>query len=320
MRFPLVILVTLSCIYSGCRKKGVAITFQSISSPVTSRINKLIWQNKDTVFFCGGNKNNSGFIYRSVNAGKNWTKVFQSNEKSLYDLFFLNDTTAYCSGDKLLLLRSKTNGETWEEVKYDFIPEYFNYVPMRCIFGDEKLLMIVGGENYDNGAVLWLIDGKLKWVWHFDNEFRTGLNFSHDNYHLLGFGTGYKTSDMGYHYSPTSFKGDYITGSSKINQNQAFACGYNGGIYRTNDAGKNWTTLLKPNSLIKKRIHFNAILFKDKRGWAIGNEGLLMKTVNGTDWETVKTNYKSDFLSIFAHHSEQLFITTSEGEIIVIKP
>ncbi len=307
-------------LWIGCQKKDSLIGYNSLNSPVTERIHKLVWLSQDTLFICGGNKNKSGFIYRSTDGGKSWVNVYQSAQKSLYDLFFLNDTTAFCSGDQLLLLRSRNNGASWEEVIYEFIPEHFNYVPLRCIFGDEKLLMFAGGENYDNGAVMWMVDGKLKWVWHFDNEFRAGLNFSHNNYHLLGFGTGYKTMDLGYHYSSTSFKGDFITGTSLINASTGFACGYDGGIYKTDDAGKNWQTLLKPNTLLKKRIHFNAIHFKNTDGWAVGNTGLIMTSANGIEWKKTKTNMSSDFLSVTENPDGDIAITTSLGEILIINP
>ena len=303
----------------SCQKNNPVFSLEALPSPVNTRIHKLTYLTKDTVFICGGAKNKSGFIYRSVNGGKNWTEVYRSDQKSLYDIFFLNDTTAFCTGDKLLLLRSRNNGAQWDEVIYDFIPEHFNYLPIRCIFGDEKLLMFAGGENYDNGAVMWMVNGQLKWVWHFDNEFRTGLPFSHLNYHLLGFGTGYKTTDMGFHYTPTSFKDDFITGSALINASTAFICGYDGGIYKTDDAGKSWQTMLKPNSLIKKRIHFNTILFKGNTGYAAGNNGLLMKSINGSDWKKVQVNTSSDILSMTENPEGNIILTTSSGEILILK-
>jgi photosystem II stability/assembly factor-like uncharacterized protein len=315
------LLVVLSgFLISSCVKKEKPVVLQQLASPVNSRINKLLWRSPDTVFICGGLKNAGGFIYRSTNSGLTWTQVYQSGDRSVYDMFFMNDTTAYASGDKLLFIRSKNIGQSWENVPFDFIPEYFNYVPMRCIFGDEKLLMIAGGENYDNGAVMWMVDGQLKWVWHFDNEFRTGLNFAHNNYEVMGYGTSYKTADLGYTYSPAAFKGDFITGSALLTNQTAYGCGYNGGIYKTNNAGALWQTVLKPNSLAKKRIHFNAIHFKDNNGWAVGNEGLIMHTQNGNVWEKRSTKFTSDFLSICESPSGQLVITTSKGEILLLNP
>lgn len=293
---------------------------ETVSSPVNARINKSIWLDANTGFICGGEKNTKGFIYQTTDGGSSWQNVFSSDSKSLYDIFFVNDTIAYCCGDKLFLLKSKDNGKTWKEVEYAFVPEYFNYVPLRCIFGNYRFLMIIGGENYDTGNALWLENDNLRWVWHFDHEFRTGLNFNTENYLLCGYGNCFKTTDYGYNYTPTKLAGDYFTSSATINDKLGYACGYNGGIFKTTDAGASWEMIVDANKLSKKRKHFNGMCFIDaNNGWVVGDEGVIMQTTDGKTWKELEPIGKTDLLSIVKDKSNNLVISTADGKLIRFK-
>jgi photosystem II stability/assembly factor-like uncharacterized protein len=304
---------------SGCKKENQKnkLAPEFIATPESSRIHKSIWLDANTGFICGGEKNSKGFIYKTIDGGANWVKLYSSSSKSLYDIFFVNDTIAYCSGDKLLLLKSKDNGNTWTEVVYNFVPEYFNYVPLRCIFGNYRFLMIIGGENYDNGNALWLENDNLRWVWHFDHEFRTGLNFNTTNYLLCGYGNCYQTNDYGYNYKPTKLEGDYFTSSATINDQLGYACGYNGGIYKTTNAGDSWEKINDENKLIKKRRHLNGMCFIDEtHGWVVGEEGFIMQTTDGKNWKELEPIGKSNLLSIVKDKTNKLVISTADGKLI----
>ncbi len=315
---PLKVLI-LGLFALSCKKNAPTVSFETINSPTAGNIYKSTWLNSGTGFICGGTKRQNGFIYKTNNGGLNWIKIHEST-KCIYDVLFINDSIAYACGDDLLVLKSTDNGISWNEVAFSFTPEPHNIVPLRCIFGDEKLLMFAGGENFDNGNLLWMIDGNLKWVWHFDNEFRAGINFSHTNYWLLGYGTAYKSNDFGYNFKAQNLKDDFFTGAVKIDSLSAFACGYNGGIYKTTNAGKTWTEVLKKNKTFKNRIHFNAICFEgNNKGWAVGNEGVVFKTNDGNNWEEMNLNEKVNLLSIVNNQQNNLIITASNGKLYKLK-
>lgn len=318
------ILVLLSPIFLGSCKKSDKNSLSSadpVSVPIQGRINKSFWLNAFTGFFCGGEKDKTGYIFKTIDGGISWHKVYSSDSKSLYDIFILNDTIAYSCGDKLLLLKSKDNGNTWQEVIYPFTPKPYNILPLRCIFGNYRFMMIIGGENYDAGNVLWLESDQLRWVWHFDHEFRTGINFTTENYLLCGYGTSWSTNDHGYSYKASKFEGDYFTSSATINDHVAYVCGYNGGIYKTIDAGETWQKIFDENKLGRKRKHFNGIYFSDElNGWVVGNEGEMMRTKDGKNWEQLESVTDSDILSIVSDANGGMMISSAKGELIRIKP
>jgi len=314
-----VLSLILSGVLEGCKKsqKELSLEAELLSSPTQQAIHKSAWLDANTGFICGGKKDESGFIYKTTDAGNTWRLIFQIEGKCIYDIKFVNDTIAYACGDQLLVLTSNTNGNSWKEIDFSGINlQYFNYAPMRCIFGDYNLLMIVGGENYHNGNALWFESNTMRWVWHFDHEFRTGLNFTQENFMLAGYGNAYRTTDHGYHYSPTNFSGDFFTSSATLNSKLAYVCGFDGGIYKTDDASASWTTLLKPNRVAKKRIHFNGIYFKDENtGWAVGTKGLVMSTNDGKNFIRYAPFSDADLLSVTMDKMNRVIISSSNGKL-----
>ncbi len=312
----------LTAAFSACKKskKTSSLEPEELTTPTQQAIHKSAWLDANTGFICGGKKNENGFIYRTKDAGKTWQLIINTQGKCLYDINFVNDTIAYCCGDDLLVLRSANNGNSWTEVSFATIGlQYFNHTPLRCIFGNYNLLMMVGGENYHNGNALWFENNTMRWVWHFDHEFRTGLNFTHENFVLAGYGNSYRTQDHGYNYSPMEFSGDFFTSSSTVNSQIGFTCGYDGGIYKTDDGGSSWKTLLKPNKTTKKRIHFNSICFVDaNKGWAVGSEGLVISSEDGQTFKEYSSITKADLLSVVQDKTGKMVMSSSNGKLFRI--
>jgi len=315
-KFYLYVALSLVLIF-GCNKKEETVPLNILANPVNNAIHDIHWLGKDIGLICGGKKNQSGFILKTEDGGKTWAKTIDS-KLAIYDIHFMNDTLGYACGDSLLLLRTTNKGENWHKITYSFSPEKHNYTPLRCIIGDERFLVVAGGENFDNGNLLWFNYGELRWIWHFDNEFRTGIPFNYSNYWVCGYGTNYQTKNEGYEFSATSFNGDYFT-CSCLTTSGAYLCGYNGGIYFSSDQGINWTTQLKPNSLTKKRIHFNGIYVNPSgKGIAVGNNGILYVTHNGKDWEKRNGNIKSNLTTVTGNNSTTFFIGDEHGNIYEI--
>ncbi len=313
--------VLISVILNSCKKNTEKLPYQSLNSPVNSPVWKITISPKGGIFICGGEKNKNGFIYSSSDNTNTWQKRLGLVNICLYDMAFINDSLAYACGDSLSLYQSNDGGNTWYKISYSFTIEGFNYTPLRCIIGNEKFLVIAGGNNFDNGNVIWFNNGEIRWVWHFDNEFRCGIPFSNDNYWLCGYGNSYKTADEGYHYRATDFNGDFFTGACLSSDNNAWLCGYNGGIYKSADEGKSWKTLLKPNNILSKRIQFNAIdVNENGRGIAGGNKGLIYASTNGNSWQKKETDMSFDVLSVKKIGKNNEFILgCRNGKLLLVK-
>jgi photosystem II stability/assembly factor-like uncharacterized protein len=121
-------------------------------------------------------------------------------------------------------------------------------------FSDEQHGWVAGGYYYENNEHLVLFkttDGGENW--HEISEFHYQINdiFFEDSLH--GWAVGNDTS-------------------------------YSGMIIETEDGGDNWTIQVEDLSAPLTALHF-----KDGYGWAVGGNGLVLRTEDGTSWVNQNT-------------------------------
>lgn len=98
-----------------------------------------------------------------------------------------------------------------------------------------------------------------------------------------------------------------------VNSVLGFACGSDGTIMKTTDAGASWRLIPSPDS-----VNFNSILFVNSlNGFLVGENGILLRTVDGGEtWFRVNLNTKDTFFKIFFVNNYTGFIVGSQGRII----
>ncbi len=307
-----------SALFTGCKKNSLNPALTVIDTPVNTKIYKSCWFNADVGFFCGGEKTTSGYIYYTTDGGQNWTNVYQNTSAHLTDIFFINDSVGYCCGDNLVLLKTQNKGITWQHINLNTNYSYFTKGTLRGIFGNENCVLLVGGKNFNVGTAIRINNGNVDYtIRGFNNELSCGFNFNTTNYVSCGYGTGYKTNDFGANYTPTTFSGDNITACVTINQSTGFACGYNGGVYKTSDGGQSFEKILDHNRITKKRINFNGITFINQTtGWVVGNYGEAYQTTDAKKFKKINFNTNNDLLSIVLNKNNQAIVSTSSGKLI----
>lgn len=276
----------------------------------------------NTVFFCGGEKSQSGYIYKSTNNGVSWTKVFDG-QTSLYNMLFVNDSIGYCCGEDLLLLQTIDGGNTWLSTGNEVNSDNSYYGNLHCLLGNENLLLTAGGTNYDVGIINWLHNNIIPTYWigfkGLINEMRCGAYIGGGNYLLMGYGTVYKTTN-GEDALPTEFDGDFFTSCHTLDSTLSYVCGYNGGIYKISKGGKNFEKIFDHNRSYKKRMNWNGICFKNaNQGIVVGNNGNAMITENGNDFSFCELNTDVDLLSVSYNQNNAYFISTSNGKLIRVE-
>ena len=306
--------------YGACKKDETSVRFEVITINENINIHKTIFLNDSIGFACGGTMHQYGAIFKTTNKGNNWKKVYSSNLWSVFDLHFINDSVGYACGDTLLLLTTKDKGESWQRYWFNQMP--FHIVQRtafkRFYFLNEKEFYIVGGQNFDAGIVYKTTDAGNSWKFDiFKNEIK-GITYPNaDNGFISGYGVIYKSTDAGLTYQLCSIKNDFFTSIHFKDENNGIAVGYNGGIYKSNDAGSNWSIIIKPNKAFEKRIHFNDLQFEDNnRGYAVGTIGLIMFTDDGGDsWKFTKKFCEEQFISITIIKNNEILISSENGKI-----
>ncbi len=323
MRF-LVILTFIIVIISGCRKEDSSCVDYSVIV-VNSNLNmhKITFINDSTGFVCGGKMNQYGMIYKTTDGGSSWNEVYFDDEKCIYSISFLNDTTGYAGGDYLFLLKTVDAGKSWA------FQDFGSNVPFNefdrpafrdFFFVDTSLFFAIGGEKYSKGIIYKITNNSTTWKYtFFEHEIR-GIYFTDKlNGFISGYGVIYKTADEGDTYESCDITGDFYTSLFFFDKNTGFATGYNGGIYKTDDAGSNWESIVNSNNTFKERLHINDMKFTGETGYAVGNNGLIMVTHDsGNSWEIVKNFSGDNFYSLYIKSADEIMIAAENGKVYFV--
>lgn len=307
----------------ACRKKTpLKKDLSSVQTPVSTRIYKTCWLDKNTGFFCGGEKSENGYIYHTTDAGATWNAVYSNTGLSLYDILFVNDSVGYCCGEDMLILRTADKGLHWASTENKMNSDDFFNGTLYGIFGDEYLLFFAGGKNFNIGIINWIKDNTPSANWSgfkgLSNEMRCGIFFDAQYFLAMGYGTTYKNTGNTSTFEPSSVSGDFFTATSKVNNSLSFACGYNGGVYKlTRDESDK---IVSHNRFFKKNRYFNGIAFaNENKGWVCGNAGVFYETTDGEDFKQLDLGTKKDLLSLVINKNNEVIVSTSEGKLIKFK-
>lgn len=295
------------------------INYDTISVPVSSRINKTFWFNNKVGVLCGGEKSKEGYIYKTIDEGRNWTKCYGGNF-SLYDIIFTNDTLGFCCGENMEILRTHDAGKTWQKITKENNYDKFYNGTLYGMFQLYNRVYFFGGKNFNIGFINRAqSDSMLDGFKGFSNELRCGIPINMTSYLACGYGQCYKTSDDSQTFAPFGLRDDYFTASCKINNNNYVFCGFNGGVFMYNNEENKVSQLLESKKLFKKEMHFNGIYFtSETKGWVVGNDGLMMKTEDGKKFTQLDLKTKSNLISIVSNHNNKLIISSENGELLKI--
>ena len=303
----------------SCKKKQSVTNHEIISTPVSTRINKSFWLNKNVGFICGGEKSSIGYIYKTIDGGNTWANGY-SSATSLYDILFVNDTVGYCCGENMVVLKTIDAGVTWQSfIKTSNYDDFFN----GTLFGITNLnnrVWFFGGKNFNIGFVITTQGNKMRDGFKgFSNELRFGILSDTNTYLACGYGLGYKTYNNAESFSSVELGNDYFTAASIVNQNLSFLSGFNGKVYRYNSSTNESIQIFQTKKKLKKQMQFNSLFFESEtKGWVVGNEGAISKTNDGKMFEILNLGTTSNLLSIVSNKNNELIISTEKGELIKI--
>ena len=307
-----------------CTKENRISDYLVIDIKEAIKLRKMALSADSAIFVCGGNRECSGAIFRSVDKGQNFTKVYSDNEHSINDIMFLRDGSGFACGDDLSFYRSTDNGTTWFK-GWDFtFSNWQDFItPLQSIyFANKDTGFIAGGADFSTGVICKTFNGGGNWAFESSDNEQKGIFFTNP---LQGFFCGYgiiqKTIDSGKKMKALDITGDYFTSLFFSGNETGFSCGYNGGIYKTANAGEKWSSVYSQDKFLKKRIHLNNIYFTcEKTGFAVGNDGIILRTDDyGDSWKEILVDENMDLISIFCIDSKELLITCDKGKIIMLK-
>lgn len=281
----------LICLILGfsCKKTAQFKPIQAISVYSNENsIQNIYFLNDSNWFACGGVQNKSGFLIKSENKGKTWVKLYENNQLCLNTINFSTNLIGFCGGDKLLVLKTTDGGKSWIDQNYLKPYPEMTLSIHKIFFLDSTIGAVVSGNDYLKGSTFKLYNNDFGYKYYeFNHEIRDLYYYNKREGLYCGNGVIYKTSDGGENYKPCNINGDFFIGITSI-QNYTWVCGYNGGIYKTNDKGINWQTIQKPNVAKSKRKNYTCIFSSKNAILCAGTNGLITYSLDsGVNWKSI---------------------------------
>lgn len=308
-------------LFLSCRKEKIELKHEEFRLPDHINLYGLYFTDEFNGFLVGGEKGVAGALYKTMDGGQSWNLDFET-DKYLRDVSFYDSQTGYICGDSILIIKTSDGGITWEKMEYPWLPPDNYILPLSHIeHVDDTVAFISGGAYFDRGLVFKTRNGGQWWQFSmFHNEIATSY-FKSDTAGIFGgYGLMTTTQDGGLSYQPIDIKGDFYRSFYFLSDNSGFACGYNGGIYETNDGGLSWESIYNSNGIAGKRIHLNDIFFRDnEKGMAVGNNGEVLITNNGGDkWTLAEKFTDENLFSISSQDDNTLWITAGKGYLFTL--
>lgn len=228
----------------------------------------------------GGNKSVGqyfGKILHTTDGGNTWNEVHSENT-SIKDLYFINDSTGFLSMNAKIL-KTTDYGQTW--ITYNQPSTVYDVYKVR--FGSSKK-----GAYIHNGYNIYLTeDAGVTWniTYTITGQYPKDLCYVDGAYAYSIFGTRlYASSDTGVTWT---YKNDISSAITKINfYSELVGYGYgdkSNTIYKTNDGGTNFSIVFNGIGAGVTSIKF----MPNGDVVAVGRGGLVLHSANGTTWDTL---------------------------------
>ena len=241
----------------------------------------------------------SGKIFRTTNFGNNWNQSHPNSIQGINELKILNSEIAFAAGNNGVALKTSDGGQNWSSFT---VPVAQDYSCTGIDFINENTGWVIASksvwypfytQNYNR--LIKTTNGGQNWSIVMDNNNATTvfykLKFSDDNNgYLINYNSIAKTTDAGATWSSLGSNSNINFYTLKsLTQNIWLAGGketingnYRGAVYKTTNAGLNWTMQFSENGTNVYGSGVSSIFKLDSMNvWFCGDMNAVFKSTNG---------------------------------------
>ncbi len=247
-----------------------------------------------------------GVILITGSGGSGWQQKYTPTIVNLNSVHIVDPGNVWICGDEGYLFRSSISAITFNTTILNSNESY------KCIyFINEQIGWVAGTDGIYN-----TIDGGLNWTHQYSSNSINTVEFYDEN---TGYAVGsqnviLRTTNGGIDWIECSCPANFSPNSLSIaTQDIIWSVGSGiDPIIRSSDGGQNWEAIPCPTSHQITDIDFADEYF----GWIVGQEGIVLKTVNaGSDWTQLTTGDYDDHQAVSFSNVYNGIIVGDEGRV-----
>lgn len=281
------------------------------------RLNRVQFMGSKICMAAGGEKFLQAVVLKSTDGGFHWqADSFSQAGKGMYGLTVAPSGKIYMCGMDGTVLSTPDTGRTWATGR---LFDWGFYVSAAFPTADTGIFI---STSTSEKGIVTTADTAMHIIRQ--QSFSFGLNniymLNHSTGYICGFGAILKTNDGGLSWGFLDVKGDNFT-CMDIHGDEMWACGINGGVYHSRNAGATWETLRNGNDFTLPAYRLNAIVFLDRaNGWAAGDDGLLLHTVDGgRHWMEYERFTSNSLRAIALYPDAYLLVAGDNGALYRVR-
>jgi photosystem II stability/assembly factor-like uncharacterized protein len=287
MKFnKLIAICVVFFLISSCSKDHELLPFSSTQLDPAIDFKGIHLTSSGKIYVSGGNPE-FGVIYESIDNGLTWKDKQTYFDKWINDIWINDQSDGICIDQDVLIYRSTNEGDSWKQ----YFPEEWPLSVTRnlrdVIQIDSSSYFICGGKNFSNGLVYSSKNHGVDWEFEeFNHELRVIYFNDPLNGVTVGYGTVLHTSNGGDSWTIIDTYREFYTGITGDKSQKYWSCGFNGGLYLSNNNGVSWDRIKKSNKTFSNRDRFTCIQrHTSGKIVACGVDGLIaISSDNGSSW------------------------------------
>ncbi len=189
-----------------------------------------------------------GNIYRTTDAGQTWDSVLNTSIYALSRVKFYDDNLGFATGNNGYIWKTTDGGATWTNKSVAGVTSTFGSIEFinasTIILGGPRTLVLKStdaGETFQQIVTAFPTTQGLAQITMADSLFGYAVGSTG----VSGIGYVWSTSDGGLTWAATGYPPAFSTFQNYAvvtrGRNEIYVAGANGTLYRSTDAGTNWT-------------------------------------------------------------------------------
>lgn len=299
----------------SCQKDNRDYAAVLVQLPTELELTDICFMNKDTGFVTAGNLFSAGLVLQTNNGGLQWDTLMQTGQGCNSIAYQNNRLTVSECGNKLHYTQDFVNWSYYSTIGWW---RWHQHIVL-----ENEAIVLVGGGNYSSGYVHCKKNNgpKLEMTDSIEFELCDLAQLDDGSLHAVGYGLIMQSKDKAASWQMSTVEGDFFRGIDFPTQQTGYVVGEYGAVYKTTNAGDDWTMIRGGHSLFGNpaQLMRDIAFYTENDGLIVGTANTVLSTDNGgKSWKKVENIVDfCDFQSIEIAYNKA-YLTAKEGKLMIL--